>query len=95
MAITPKEARTFSPDEAEFLYQFERHVDLFVRTIGLIKGETTLTYPITGEEKGSLTDKTMSEAVRRYNNAGWNASFTFAGNSNNPKEFILVDPNGG
>ncbi len=74
MAITPSEARAFTGDESEFLYQFERSVDLFVRTKGLVSGETTVTYQITGQAKSSLTDKVMNKAIRRYNNAGWDAS---------------------
>ena len=92
MAITPTEARAFTPEEFEFLYQFERSVDLFVRTTGLMTGTNTMTYKITGQEKQSLTEKAMNEIVRRYNNAGWDASFTMAGL--NSKELVLVDTSG-
>jgi hypothetical protein len=92
MAITPSEARAFTGNESEFLYQFERSVDLFVRTSGLVSGETTVAYKITGQERTLLTDKVMNEAIRRYNNAGWDASFAMAGP--NPQDFVLVDTNG-
>ncbi len=90
MAVTPTEARAFTTEENEFLYQFERSVDYFIRQTGLVAGESTLTYDISGQERKSLNTKTMNEITRRYNDAGWNASFTIVGP--NPHDFVLTDP---
>lgn len=67
-------------------------MDTFIKANGLGSGENTLTYLIEGQDKRDLSNKTKTEAIRRYNNAGWNASFVLTGSS--PKEFVLIDPNG-
>jgi len=94
MAVTVEEARAFTEDEREFLYQMERRVDLYIRTNGLAVNQNTITYKLEGIDKQGLSPKTMDEMIKRYNDAGWVASFTIAGNSNNPQDFVLVDPNG-
>ena len=94
MAVTPEEAREFTQTEALFLHGFEIKVDTFIKSTGLGTGENTLTYNIEAQDKQSLNAKTRTEVILRYNNAGWDASFTFAGNSGNVKDFVLVDPNG-
>jgi len=94
MAVTPEEAREFTQDEALFLHGFEIKVDTFIKGTGLGSSETTMTYFIEGQDKSQLNNKAQAEVIKRYNDAGWNASFTFTGNSSNVKDFVLVDPNG-
>lgn len=91
MAVTPAEARKFTREESLFLHGFEIKVDIFIRATGLGSGETTITYPVEGQDKQNLSNKIRTEAIKRYNDAGWSASFTMTGP--NPKDFVLVDPN--
>jgi len=92
MAITPTEARIFTQEESMFLHGLEIKIDTFIRATGLVPREDTLTYLIEGQDKKNLNSKARTEIIKRYNNAGWNTSFTMSGQ--NPKEFVLVDPNG-
>jgi len=92
MAVTPEEAREFTHEESLFLHGLEIKIDTFIKATGLGSGENTLTYPIEGQDKSKLNNKTQAEVIKRYNVAGWDSSFTFSGP--NPKDLVLVDPNG-
>jgi len=92
MAVTPTEAREFTHGESMFLHGLEIKIDTFIKATGLGSGETKITYPIEAQDRSNLNSKAQSELTKRYNNAGWNSSFTMAGP--NPKEFVLMDPKG-
>lgn len=91
MAVTPTEAREFNREQFLYLHDIETRIDTFIRYTGLGSG-TTITYEILGQDKQNLNSKAQTELIKRYNDVGWNASFTMAGP--NPKDFVLVDPNG-